>query len=847
MKIKRLFSYLNEDTKSITDLIPWFEQITPNLIINNDGSLLAGFKFEGIDLTSTTQEEHDFVCNSFEKSLNIFNETNMIWSFLDKRRKKYQKNTSTEENIANFVNDQWHKHIDDGRLSFFENSIYISFSPFSNRDSFFDEVNSLMRDAEYSFFKSLFEISKEYLFLKTGLRKHKNTISESVRNFEIQIKKFTDSLSQIKISRLERNDLLLSLSNRVNLATPKQKILLPTLDLIYLNSFLTVDSIKRLDGGVLCFMGSQKNSYVSTLSIKGYPGFINNSDSEQILNVDGSFSLIQVFKFLNQSDTKNLIMKAEQIYRSQVKSPVVQMVEKITGSESNKINKGNLVLADDCQSALIEHTAEGVNFGYHSMSIVVIEEDLKSLDETQKKLSETLNNAGYSVVREVMYQMGAFLTSIPGVISGIIRSRLVSTRNLSDLIILRSILSGNELNLHLSEQRKIKSPYLCLMPTHTNVPEKFNFHVGDVGHFMVIGPSGSGKTTFMNFLMIQWQKYSPCKIIVIDKDKSCYLTLRSLGGSYISLNDTDENIYKMNPLLTYKDSKNQNMIEDWVVGLIESRDGKKISSRELLTIRTSMNMLASNSSVMTLSKLKQMIEGLDSALATRLSPWIKSEFEKENSINQIFDNERDDFQNELKNQKNGIIGIDFGGIKNDSILMTAILEYLFNSINEIVDGKLPTLIYLEEAWYLLQNQRFRNGFEDWIKTMRKRLAIVGISTQSVNDILVSGISPTINDNIKTRIYLSNSKINASRDVYKNILGFDDDQIEVIKNLKPKTEYLIRQEDKLRIVSLNLPANILAFTRSDQLAIDVFNEFISRNDLNHFEIYLADLKRVTYAN
>ena len=115
MKIKRLFSYLNEDTKSITDLIPWFEQITPNLIINNDGSLLAGFKFEGIDLTSTTQEEHDFVCNSFEKSLNIFNETNMIWSFLDKRRKKYQKNTSTEENIANFVNDQWHKHIDDGR------------------------------------------------------------------------------------------------------------------------------------------------------------------------------------------------------------------------------------------------------------------------------------------------------------------------------------------------------------------------------------------------------------------------------------------------------------------------------------------------------------------------------------------------------------------------------------------------------------------------------------------------------------------------------------------------------------------------------------------------------------
>lgn len=178
--------------------------------------------------------------------------------------------------------------------------------------------------------------------------------------------------------------------------------------------------------------------------------------------------------------------------------------------------------------------------------------------------------------------------------------------------------------------------------------------------------------------------------------------------------------------------------------------------------------------------------------------------------------------------------------------MTSILEYLFNSINEVVDGKAPTLIYLEESWYLLQNERFRNGFEDWIKTMRKKLAIVGISTQSVNDILVSGISSTINDNIKTRIYLSNSQIYASREIYKNILGLDDEHIEVVKNLRPKSEYLIRQENKSRIVTLKLPESILAFTRSDQLALDVFDEFFSRNDLANFKIYLNDLQRIAYA-
>jgi len=265
-----------------------------------------------------------------------------------------------------------------------------------------------------------------------------------------------------------------------------------------------------------------------------------------------------------------------------------------------------------------------------------------------------------------------------------------------------------------------------------------------------------------------------------------------------------------------------------------------------LTIRTSMNMLASSSSVITLTKLNQMVDGLDSALARRLSPWIKSEFDSDNSINHIFDNERDDFQANLKIHGNGVIGIDFAGIKNDSFLMTSILEYLFNSINEVVDGKSPTLIYLEESWYLLQNERFRNGFEDWIKTMRKKLAIVGISTQSVNDILVSGISSTINDNIKTRIYLSNSQIYASREIYKNILGLDDEHIEVVKNLRPKSEYLIRQENKSRIVTLKLPESILAFTRSDQLALDVFDDFLSRYDLANFKIYLDDLQRIAYA-
>jgi type IV secretion system protein TrbE len=162
-------------------------------------------------------------------------------------------------------------------------------------------------------------------------------------------------------------------------------------------------------------------------------------------------------------------------------------------------------------------------------------------------------------------------------------------------------------------------------------------------------------------------------------------------------------------------------------------------------------------------------------------------------------------------------------------------------VEEKVDNAAqPTLIYLEEAWYLLQNAAFRGMFEDWIKTMRKRNACVGIATQSLKDVRDCPISATLNDNIKTRIFLPNLQAFDSRDVYRDMLGLHDHEIEIIRNARQKRDYYIVQDNRRRLVDVQLPPRILALTRSDALAKKIFNREQARGGSDWLSRYIKEM-------
>jgi type IV secretion system protein VirB4 len=77
--------------------------------------------------------------------------------------------------------------------------------------------------------------------------------------------------------------------------------------------------------------------------------------------------------------------------------------------------------------------------------------------------------------------------------------------------------------------------------------------------------------------------------------------------------------------------------------------------------------------------------------------------------------------------------------------------YLFHRIEERLDGS-PTMILVDEGWKALDDAIFAARLRDWLKTLRKRNAIVGFATQSARDALDSGIAAALVEQTATMIF-----------------------------------------------------------------------------------------------
>ncbi|MEI7738778.1 MAG: hypothetical protein WCJ99_08595 [Betaproteobacteria bacterium] len=831
ISLKSILYNYHSINSSVSELLPWFEQLTSDLIINQDGSLLAGYEIEGLDKYSSSQIDFDRATQLFNNALKILNEKNTIWIYLDKKKIEIKIESNITNPISNFIEIEWSKDLSKRKLFSYKHFIFISFFPEVNESQSIEKWSQL--------FQNIF-LKLRNLSFKLKSEDTKQIIEKSIIEFEIQLDSYERILQNLKIKRLSKNNLLTQLSNRINLASFRSKVPSSLVNQFSLNEFLSMDSIQRVENGVIKFIGALENKYVSMLTIKGYPGQVENTDIEKLLNVNAEFSIIHVYKFLSNENSKNTLMKKEQYYRSRVKSPFVQMFEKVSGVESTRSDLGQLSFANDSRQALISISETENKFGYHTMSILLVAESLDELDKTRKLVSEVLINIGFGVIKEVLHQIGAFMTSIPGAVDVMVRSTLIGISNLAHLVLLRSVKSESKFNQHLSEQRRINSPFLCMFPTSSGVPEYFNFHVGDVGHFLLIGQSGGGKSTLVNFLISMWQKYYPCKTIILDKDKSCYLTVKALGGEYINLSTNQNENYRMNPLQWLKDPEKFPLISSWIIGLLTTFNNDEISPYKVDRLNHALKLLTSSlSNNLTLSHLKLMLDGIDEDLSSRLSPWVRDD-QSEFGFGYLFDNPIDTFFQNLSSQGTSIICIDFSSILVNEKIARPIIEYLLLCVDNYIDGKSPSLIYLEEAWYLLKDKRFSDQFENWIKTMRKKMAIIGLSTQSVDDIKKLSISAAINDNIKTKIFLPNLQVDASYSTYKDFLGLRDDHIQSLKNLTPKSQYLIWQDERVRVIDAKLPFRVLALTRSDSYAIGLFDQLFHKNGL---EAYMSKLEKL----
>jgi type IV secretion system protein VirB4 len=507
--------------------------------------------------------------------------------------------------------------------------------------------------------------------------------------------------------------------------------------------------------------GPATRTFASMLGIKEYPDASRAGLLDAILRVPHELVISESFAPIERQTARERIDLSLRRLKSADEGAATERAEMLAARDA--VGAGQM------------------SFGDHHLSLLVRSGSIETLESATADAAAALADIGAVAVREDVNLEPAFWGQFPGNEQYVVRRALISSANAAGFISLHGFPMGRATGNHWGEA-------VTVFETTSATPFFFNFHEGDLGNFTIIGPSGSGKTVVLNFLAAQAQKFSP-RTILFDKDRGSEIFLRALGGRYERI--TRGQPTGFNPLKLPDTAVNRAFLKDWL-GLLLDASGPE---EETDIGKAIDEIYAHGPELRRLRFLRDLLGGgrrpQPGDLASRLDPWI---FEGERAW--LFDNREDELDFD-----NRVLGFDMTELLEDRRLRTPVLLYLFHRIEDRLDGN-PTMILIDEAWKALDDAMFAARIRNWMKTLRKRNAMIGFATQSAADALDSSIASAIVEQTATAIFMPNTK--AREEHYCKGFGLSGQEFEFIRSLPAHSRcFLVRQANRSVVARLDL--------------------------------------------
>jgi type IV secretion system protein VirB4 len=812
LSFEDLFTKPRKAARSFAELLPWFGMITPGLVLCQDGSVLAGFSYQGDDVEGREDPEVDHRIDLLQTALKTLNDRCTLWTVQERRfTSGYPKNEFSNP-VASLIDSQWKEACSQRRNARFTQRLFLSYNFPNKSEAFFEALRAELIENDGKVLQSFSGLVRRRLSEQGAIARVRGQLGEIAHEFEKVLTAFSGVVERsMGFTRLEGGDFLGELYSRANLASPRGPVA-PPAGMSYLNTHLASDTVERQHDQIK-FTGPTKSLHVAAISTTNTPKEAHSRHIDQLMGIDCEYVLVQAFRFLDRQPAEKAIQDAEMFYRSEVKSVVTRVAERLFDMESDKVNTGNLRLAEDAQEALAELTAGDAAYGYYNMTLLALGDTQRQAEAAVDLLASSLRANGYTVVRERHGLLSALLSSFPGNANCTLRWRLASTANLADLAPIRTVSSGESTHPLFSYVLGKEVPPLCRFVTPYGVAFDFNPHEGDLGHTAVVGGSGSGKTSLLTLLISQFQKYSPSQTFIFDKDHSLMMATVLLGGKHIDMGRAGS-ARAMNPVRVMLQNNDDARLRQWVEVLIAAA-GNTVTGVESTTINSAIQALRrSPPSAWKLSAIYALIAGQDQDLARKLSNYVNlSELDGGyagvGSHCSYFDNDEDDFS------LTHLVGMECGGILDDKKVASPFMDYAFYCIERSLDGATPTLIYVEEAWYMLSNPAFASKMEDWLRTFRKKRAFLVFATQALDEIARLPNIGAFVATIPTQIFLPSIKSNVHEQasLFRDMFGTTDAQMELLAHAVPKRDYLLVRPTVTRLVNTQMPAVLIAINEA----------------------------------
>ena len=505
--------------------------------------------------------------------------------------------------------------------------------------------------------------------------------------------------------------------------------------------------------------------YSALISLKDYPPHATPGMCDSILRLPFEMTLTESFAFVDRQIGLERIDLALRRLRA-------------ADEEAMSLRAGLMAAKDDLSTG-------NLGLGEHHLSLLVRAKSMYALDPAAAQSLAALADLGAVAVREDVNLEPAFWAQFPGNEAYIARKAVISTNAYASFASLHGFPIGQPEGNHWGQA-------VSVFETSSGTPYYFNFHKADLGNFTVIGPSGSGKTVVLNFLAAQAQKFRP-RTVLFDKDRGAEIFIRAIGGHYATLRPGEPTGF--NPLQLPDTPGNRAFLRSLIAQLLHRPDYPITSEEEAIIAEAVDANFEQELHYRRLRFFRELLGGvrrpIHGDLAARLNPWTG-----EGEHAWLFDNATDALDMDTRT-----LGFDMTQLLNEPILRTPCMMYLFQRVEERLDGT-PTIIIIDEGWKALDDEVFAAAIRNWMKTLRKRNAILGFGTQSARDALDSRISTAIIEQAATQIFMPNPR--AQVEDYCDGFGLTQHELDLIRALPPQARaFLVKHGNHSVVARLDL--------------------------------------------
>ncbi|NOV26620.1 MULTISPECIES: VirB4 family type IV secretion system protein [Cupriavidus] len=812
---------LNLKRRPLYEIAPWLTSITPELILNKDGSLLATYEFLGVDADSpdsnditSARNQLDQACRSFDNRITAW------WKISHRRARSYIDGDFTAGADARL--DALNRaHMTTGKYFHNTHSLALAYTPESGIAKFFDKTGYHMTVGGKSVIPAIFEATKDTLFARSAFAFDLEKLTTDARRFESMLDAFTGGVPRLRTRRLVMQDSYAVLHQAANPSVPPRRIRYPVtlLDTHLTESEVTVGSERLL------FESAHGKRYAAIVAVKEWMSF-QEAALDSLMQIDAELDVCIMYRFLDTARAAAYIEKVRRFYKMAALN-VRAILKQYFAKEEAENDEGREELAKEAGKALKRLTAEGTQHGFANISIVVYGDTESALEDSVSEVVGALTNAGFGAIREKANLMPAWNSTLPGRWDKQRRLQFVETPAVSDLAPVRSVMPGPTRNAWLSDKAGKEVPPLTCLPTRHRTAQRVDLHQpGGNGHLLIIGPIGAGKSVFLNFLVSQAGRHD-ARRIRFDKDRSTRIPTLLSGGAFVDVTGKFQAATHVNPLSLLNSPTNFTYVTEWVTLALEDEDFS-LSPQQSQDIFEAVKILATYPREhWTLGRLATL---LHDSLRERLQIWLQG-----GQYGHFFDHAEDAF--DVSDNLSIEMGDLFEKYPRAAVLFS---DYAFYRISQSMDGLRYTIIEVEEAGFFFQHPRFYKRLETWITTIRKLNGAVWMATQSLRQLERVPDFEILKDNVGNLIYLPNSQANTSKDLYKDKFGLTDDQIQMINDAVPNRDYLWITRAQTRMLQSTFSDEMVAMLRSDGVAQSILDRHYASGATDWQQNYVREM-------